>query len=262
MTCWHGLNKICLDEFVCLSMTHWCVCPDSFMCVWYSTSERRTDHCVLSPWLVHVCVMTHSCVCDITHRQGTPITVWCLHDSFMRVPWLIHMCVVQHIGKAHRLCAVSTTHSYVCHDSSMCVCHIGKANRPLCAWRIHMCVLQHIGKTHQQLCAVSMTRSRVCRYSFICVWYSTSAKRTDHCVRPLFSSRTRGLARCGMTRDAFAFVSWLIHMCHMLFINKGARKVWHDSFVCVPWLIGICATTDSYMCHDVFIYVPCSAQTS
>ena len=31
----------------------------------------------------------------------------------------------------------------------------------------------------------------------------------------------------------------------------------HDSFICVPWLIHICATTFSYVCHDSFTCVPC-----
>ena len=29
--------------------------------------------------------------------------------------------------------------------------------------------------------------------------------------------------------------------------------VWHDSFICVPWLIHICVMTHSYACHDPFV---------
>jgi len=35
--------------------------------------------------------------------------------------------------------------------------------------------------------------------------------------------------------------------------------VCHDSFMCVPWLIHMCAITHSYVCHDSFICVPCNS---
>ena len=31
--------------------------------------------------------------------------------------------------------------------------------------------------------------------------------------------------------------------------------VWHDSFICVTWLIHMCDMTHSYVCHDSFIFV-------
>jgi len=45
-----------------------------------------------------------------------------------------------------------------------------------------------------------------------------------------------------MWRDAFIYVTWPIHMCHMT-----PSYVWHDSF--------ICDMTHSYMWHDSLIYV-------
>jgi len=82
--------------------------------------------------------------------------VW--HDSFICVTWLNHMCDIH-------MC--DTTHSYVWHDSF------------ICAWLIHMC---------------DMTRSRV-RHSY--VWH-----------------------------DSFICVTWLIHMCDMTHSH-----VWHDSLI-------------------------------
>jgi len=32
--------------------------------------------------------------------------------------------------------------------------------------------------------------------------------------------------------------------------------VWHDSFICDPWLIHICTITHPYVCHDPLIYAP------
>ena len=51
--------------------------------------------------------------------------------------------------------------------------------------------------------------------------------------------------------DSLLCVPWLIHMCAMTHSH-----VWHDSFICVPWLIHMCAMTHSYVCHDSFICVP------
>jgi len=41
--------------------------------------------------------------------------------------------------------------------------------------------------------------------------------------------------------DSFICVTWLIHMCGMTH-----SYVWHDSFTCVTWLIHMCDMTHSY----------------
>jgi len=227
LMCVPWLIHVCLVQHIgkahrplcAVSMTRSRVCHDSFMCVWYNTSARHTDHCVMSPWLVHACAMTHSYVCGTTHRQGAP-TVCCLNDSFICVPWLIHVCVSHRQGEPTAVCM---THSYVCvtahrqdTPTTVCCLHDSFTRVPLL---IHMCVVQHIGKAHRPLCAAAI-----------------------------------------------------------LFTNKGARKVWHDSWCfrfCVmthsyvshalhkqgssqgvAWLIRMCAMTHWYMCHDWFVYVP------
>ena len=50
--------------------------------------------------------------------------------------------------------------------------------------------------------------------------------------------------------DTFICVTWLIHMCDMTH-----SYVWHDTFICVTWLIHICDMTHSYVWHDSFICV-------
>jgi len=50
--------------------------------------------------------------------------------------------------------------------------------------------------------------------------------------------------------DSFVCVTWLIHMCDMTH-----SYVWHDSFMCVTWLIHMCAMTHSCVWHDSFICV-------
>ena len=53
-----------------------------------------------------------------------------------------------------------------------------------------------------------------------------------------------------MWHDSFICVTWLIHMCDMTH-----SYMWHDSFIYVTWLIHICNMTQSDMLHDSFIYV-------
>jgi len=50
--------------------------------------------------------------------------------------------------------------------------------------------------------------------------------------------------------DSFICVTWLIHMCDMTH-----SYVWHDSFICVTWSIHMCDMTHSYVWHDPFICV-------
>jgi len=99
------------------------------------------------------------------------------HDSFLCVTWLIPMC--------------DMTYSYVWRDSFIFV-----------PWLIHMC---------------DMTHSYVCHDSSICVpWLVYICDMTHSYV----------------CHDSFICVTWLIHMCDMTH-----SYVWHDSFICVTWRI-------------------------
>jgi len=58
---------------------------------------------------------------------------------------------------------------------------------------------------------------------------------------------------CGMTyvwHDSSICVAWLIHMCGMTH-----PYVWHDSSICVAWLIHMCGITHPYVWHDSSICV-------
>jgi len=60
---------------------------------------------------------------------------------------------------------------------------------------------------------------------------------------------------CDMTHsyvwhDSFICLTWLIHVCDMTH-----SYVWHDSFICVIWLIHICDATHPYVWHDSSICV-------
>jgi len=50
--------------------------------------------------------------------------------------------------------------------------------------------------------------------------------------------------------DSFICVTWLIHTCDMTH-----SYVWHDSSICVTWLIHMCDVTPSQVWHDSFVCV-------
>ena len=50
--------------------------------------------------------------------------------------------------------------------------------------------------------------------------------------------------------DSFICVTWLIHMCDLIH-----SCVWHDLFICVTWLIHMCDMTHSHVWRDSFICV-------
>jgi len=65
-----------------------------------------------------------------------------------------------------------------------------------------------------------------------------------------------------MWHDSFICVTWLIHMC-----DRTHLYVWQDSFICVTWLIHMydiymCDRTHSYVWHDSFINVTRLVHTS
>jgi len=57
--------------------------------------------------------------------------------------------------------------------------------------------------------------------------------------------------------DSFICVTWLLQMC-----DATPSYEWHDSFICVTWLLHMCDATRSYVWHDSFICVTWLLDTS
>ena len=109
---------------------------------------------------------------------------------------------------------------------------------------IHMCV------TGSFICVWSDPFICVWRDSFKCVWRGSFV-----CVwRGSFICVWCGSFVC-VWRRAFVCV-W-----HVLTVHQGRTRyvthshVWHDSFLCVTWLIHICDMTHSHVRHDSFTCV-------
>ena len=117
--------------------------------------------------------------------------------------------------------------------------------------------------------ALPMTHSCVWHDSFICVaWlihmcdmtrYSRHTHEWMMCVYRTML-RVHGMmlrvyriivrSHLHVWHDSFICVTWLIHMCDMTH-----SYVWHDSFIRVTWLIHMCDMTRSYVWYDSFIRV-------
>jgi len=115
------------------------------------------------------------------------------------------------------------THSYVRHDSLICV-----------TWLTHMC---------------DMTHSYVRHDSFISeTWLIRMCKKTRWCV--IRHIHIWDMTHSYVRHDSLLCVTWLTHMWDMTH-----SYVWHDSLICVTWLTHMCEMTHLFMRHDSFPFV-------
>jgi len=208
------------------AMTYWYVCHDLFIHVTcFDTWEE--------PMGVHA--MPHSYVYDIAEYrlfyrallQKRPIILRSLlivatpfgnvcYASFIRVTWQIHMSDV--------------THSHVWHDSFICETRL-----------IHMCDTTHSHVWHEPFICVTWldtweepTRIRAMTASF--VWHDSLT--IDICDM----NDSYVCWRCEMWITSFIRVT----LCDMTHSHSNAlgglhdSHVWHDSLICVTWLIHTC----------------------
>jgi len=119
---------------------------------------------------------------------------------------------------------------------------------------MHMCDMTRICMCHTTHSYVSVTP----HVSLLC--------GTLVCAR--HDSFTCVTCMCDMTHsyvwhDSCICVRFLIHI-HCTRGDGVAdivrwRDTWHDSFICVTWLIHMCAMTRNYMCHMTHSYVSCES---
>jgi len=222
-------------------MTHWYVRRDSLMC---DMEHRYMRHDSLMWDMTHWYVWHDSLTCEtwlIDVCNGALIYDTVMHDSFMCVTWIIDMC--------------DMTHSCAWLDSFMSV-----------TWLTHVCDMTHSCMWHDSL---------------ICVWYEALIHDALILtfVTSVMSHSTRNICvplAC-VWHDSLICVTWLIHVCDMthsyvcimnysytthsfirLWLSVTSRStpnirvpfacVWHDSLMCVTWLILVCDLTHSYVC--------------
>jgi len=195
--------------------------------------------------LNHMCDMIHSFVCLDSFNSSTDIQIcifdnlccWYVwQDSFIYVTWLIHMnalthsiqvqifiqmCIFDYLGDGlgRIVGTCDMTHSYVCHDSLVCV-----------RWLLHVKYgysYMHFGlfgrwvvllvRVTSLIYLFDMTHSYVCHDLSICVCGNAFISSTD--IQTYIPDYLGGRSYC--------------------------RCVWHDSFKCVTWLTHVCVVTHS-----------------
>jgi len=140
----------------------------------------------------------------VIHVPSLQVYIWRTNESFIRVTWLIYIAT----------------------------------------WLIHMSDMSHLFVWHESLVCTEFERI----YNILYLWYSISHdilkagnakhKHTQTNTYPFvlhFSA-----LRC-MWHDAFTFVTWPIHICHVTYSYMP-----HDSLICVTWLIHVRDMTRSY----------------
>jgi len=244
ITCW----CVCHDPYVSVTwlvgmcaMTHSYLWHDSLMCVpWLEANSSPFRMPVMSQTRIR-CAMTHAYLWHVTNTNESCHTF--ANASFVCVRWLGDTCAM--------------THAYVWHDSLICGLrfpdsHEGRI-RIYDMTRGHVCHDSYMSVT----CLVdtcAMTHSLVTWLFDVCAM--TQANGTP--LRMRVSSPIR--MRCAMTHaylwhdpltcvpwriDSFVCVPWLIRMCAMTHSYVG-----HDSLICLPWLIRMCDMTRLHVCHD------------
>jgi len=193
-------------------------------------------------WLIYMC--------DMTRSFGWQGSYTALHMQDV-ASCVVRECIIAPAAQAQWQCRCDITHSYVWHDSFICV-----------TWLIYMFDMTHLHAWHDSFTCVTwlihmcdMTHSYVWQNSFICV-----TRLTDVCV----------MTHSYVWHDSSTILKWLVpiyhyipqlmHICDMThpYANpqhnhgsKNARNMTrsymgHDSFICVPWLTHLWNMTHPY----------------
>jgi len=192
-------------------------------------------------WMSHVTHMNETC-----HTCGWSMCEWG-HDSVIYVTWLIQKC--------------DMTYSYIWRDSCTQRCEAIIALRHLDWGKITPHIwMRHVAHVNAECGSGDMTYSYVW-HDYLYMWHESFIKRREAIIaqRHFDSGEVtshiwmRHVAHvngaCGsgdMTHsyvwhDSYICMTWLIHKCDMTRTRK-----WHDLFACVTRLIHMCDVTHSY----------------
>ena len=125
---------------------------------------------------------------------------------------------------------------------------------------IHTYTYSHIARAHAHTC-IQTRLIRMCDMSLFYVWCEPFVNVIclyvwhDSFACVTWPIRSRDMPypyvwyESYVRQDSFARVACLVHMCDMTYSHVWLTHshVWHDSSLCVTWLVFTCDITSSYM---------------
>jgi len=197
-------------------------------------------------------------MCDMTHsfvwHDMTPSNVWfdwfiyVLHRMTRRATLFF---APSHVGVwCSPMCDM--THSHMRHDSLICV-----------TWLIHVCRVNHspVRYVGRGFAWLYLSRHFMLRLIFRNVWHDSFPCRK--CLIRMFD-----MVSSYDWHDLFICVTWLIHKCDVTYSSMCVTHsyVCHGSFMSrdmthpyvwhyVTWLVHVCDITHSYVWHDSVLCV-------
>jgi len=231
-------------------MTHSYVWHDSFICVTWlihmcdmTHSHVWHDSFIYVTWLIHMCDMTHSHVWHDSFIYDTYTCVHrvCAHEFVSMCTWVreyVHMsswvCAHENPRDPNYFHVCDTIHSYVWHDSFICV-----------TWLNHICDMTHSYVTHTRTWTHSMctcgTWEPESSDIFLYVWHDSFICVT-WLIFHVWPIHMRDMTHSYMTRTRTRTCTVCVHVAR----TQEFRTI----FICVTWFIHMCDTTHSFVWHD------------
>jgi len=221
-------------------MTHPYVWRDSFICVTHWHVRHGTLTCVT--WL--------KVKRDEESQKRWRKSKESPFSLRLCATWLIHACDVTQFYVCHDS-LICVTHSHVWHDSLICATWLipdkGSQRRRYsaftCVWHDSFVCVTWLIRMRDSFTRVTW-RIDMCdktdRYQI------NKPKEMKKVKRDEESQKRRHSAYACVWHDSFMCVTWLIHVC-----DVTHSCVWRDSFMCVTWLIHACAVTPSCLWRNI-----------
>jgi len=214
----------------------------------------------------------------------------------------VHLWVMSHIRMSHLMSHICTRHvthtreschtneSQCCHWWVTCtICHTDKSCVACmsswltilpagCTWMSHVSQINGVCHTREQkkqltILPVWAPKTNKKTYSHhkwvmneywhryewvIRVWMLPKKKLTKKKTHNLSSWELRDRLELHLYvwHDSFIRVTWIVGMCDISLIRRidtTHSYVWHGSFICVTWLIHVCDMTYSCVQHESFV---------
>jgi len=185
---------------------------------------------------LNVCVWVYTGVAPWLIHMFIMTHSYLCHDSFICVPWLFHVC----------------HDSFICVRWLFCVCHDSFIRVP---WLFHVChdsfVMSWLIHARHDSSICVMTHPYMPWLIFVC---AMTHQYMPWLIYICHDSSIYALTHLSVSHiDPSMRLMWLIHMCHNSFIKGCCRPIssqlqftWLYTYSYVLWLIHMCR--DSFTC--------------